>query len=74
VADTNGEKYVFASVTDMSLEALAEYRQELVNTILNPGVEYEASDDVAEAAYRSQLAVVDARLRELTGSPEGGNL
>jgi hypothetical protein len=61
-------------VNSLSVYQAAEYRQELITAIMNPGIEYWEGDDDSRKIYKGKLAEVDAYLAALTGSAPGGNL
>lgn len=61
-------------VNTLTVYQASEYRQELINAIMVPGIEYWEGDDDARKIYKGKLAEVDAYLAALTGSAPGGNL
>lgn len=61
-------------MASLSVYQAAEYRQELITAIMNPGIEYFEGDDESRKFYKAKLAEVDAFLARETGSAPGGNL
>lgn len=65
MADSPPDTYVIPDFTEMTNRELTEYRQEIVNAILNPGIEFESFDPAlpgGETWYRALLVTIDQYL------------
>jgi hypothetical protein len=75
MADSPPDSFASFDVTTLDDQALAEYRIELYQAILEPGIEFEWFDpDLGEKWYRDRLTLVDEELNSRGLGPVGQGL
>jgi hypothetical protein len=81
--DSPPDQFASVDLTVLSYQQLTDYRQELIQAILNPGIEYDEASSPGRPAdfasnqekqYRDRLAEVDKYLHDNFGEDVGGNL
>lgn len=74
-ADSPPDSFADFDPSILENSTLAEYRKELYDAILNPGIEYEWFDPaLGETFYRNRLKLVDKILNDRGLAPVGEGL
>lgn len=75
MADSPPDQFADFDITQVDDQKLAEYRQELYQAIMAPGIEFEDFDrTLGEDWYRDRLKAVDAELHRRGFGPAGEGL
>lgn len=73
--DAGDENFTPLDVTTLTQKQAHDYRQELIQALLNPGIEFDlvgGEGERDEKLYASQLKKVDEHLNTFPGTPLGG--
>lgn len=73
--DAGDENFTPLDVTTLTQEQAHNYRQELIQALLNPGIEFDlvgGEGERDEKLYADQLLKVDEYLNTFPGAPLGG--
>jgi hypothetical protein len=75
MADAGDENFTPLDVTTLTQQQAHDYRQELIQALLNPGIEFDlvgGEGERDEKLYAAQLKAVDDHLNTFPGAPLGG--